>query len=130
MKTLWNLTQHSLTEEQVDDFANMVGGDLQIINISGNDEDIKNLLTFNEAPTKAEMEERANKLLNNPRCGDKIYALIGGAGYFMSTLESVLKANDITPLYSFSKRQSVEEHQEDGSVVKKNVFKHVKYIEV
>ena len=130
MKTLWNLTQHDMTEDQVNDFENMVNDAVQIINISGDNEKIKRLLTFDDIPSTEEMEKRADELIDNVCCGDENYALIGGAPYFMSTLERVLKHYDITPIYSFSKRQSIEEHLADGSVVKRNVFKHTGYIKV
>lgn len=130
MKALINLTQHCLTDEQVNDFSNMFPDeDVRFINASGSDETIKNLLTFDELPNMDELEERALLILKDLGCTPD-YALIGGASFFMSTLEKFLKVHHITPLYSFSKRQSVEVASPNGSVIKTSVFKHVGYINV
>ena len=56
--------------------------------------------------------------------------MIGGAPYFMSTLEKVLKEHGFTPLYAFSKRESIEEKMPDGSVKKVQVFRHIGFVEV
>jgi hypothetical protein len=39
-----------------------------------------------------------------------------------------LRAADITPLYAFSVRESVEQALADGSVRKVNVFRHAGFI--
>ena len=57
--------------------------------------------------------------------------MIGGAPYFMSTLEKKLKEYGIKPLYSFSKRIVEESEDKDtGEVVKKTIFKHLGFVEV
>jgi hypothetical protein len=56
-------------------------------------------------------------------------AMIGGAPFFMSTLEKTLKEYGIKPLYAFSKRESVEEN-ENGIIIKKSIFKHIGFVEV
>jgi hypothetical protein len=57
-------------------------------------------------------------------------AMIGGAPYLMSELEQALFERGITPLYAFSKRESVEEVTDSGETVKKTVFKHLGFVEV
>ena len=48
----------------------------------------------------------------------------------MSSLEKHLKINNIQPMYAFSVRESIEVVNDDGSVTKKNVFKHIGFVEV
>lgn len=133
MKIL-NLTQHVATPEQIEAGV-----------FEPTDEDkkeIQELLTFEEIPTTEVMETRANILalraseafeaLENPDeyVFIKKIAMIGGAPYFMSALESALKNDGFEVLYAFSKRESVDQVQLDGSVRKVAVFKHVGFVEV
>jgi len=139
-ETVLNLTQHAPTEEQAHD---------GVINTVAQTA-VKELLTFNEIPSLSEMEERANKLVDivvesvtciwygpeEPEDALTFFrttdtkVLIGGAPFFMSTLERVLKLNGITPMYAFSARDSVETVLEDGTVRKVNTFKHLGFVEV
>lgn len=57
-------------------------------------------------------------------------AMIGGAPFFMSTLESALKSAGITPVYAFSVRDSVEKPDGNCGVTKTNVFRHVGFVGV
>lgn len=119
MTTTINLTQHTATPEQ---------GCTEV----RNKEFLKALLTFNEIPTKSAMEARAAAIcfLAAETLGEMPEkAMIGGAPFFMSTLEKALKERGVQPVYAFSRRESVEEIQEDGSVIKKNVFKHICFVE-
>jgi len=59
--------------------------------------------------------------------GQKV--MIGGAPYLMSSLEKELRRWGLVPVYAFSKRECVEEQKEDGSVVKRTVFKFEGFIE-
>lgn len=54
--------------------------------------------------------------------------MVGGAPFFMAPLEAALRAVNIIPVYAFSKRESVEEKQPDGSVKKTQVFKHAGFV--
>ena len=135
-----NLTQHQMVQEQY----NFNDIELYEVQFKGHEkearEDIIEALSFNELPTKGEIESRAKTLstiavatLNQARdlseLDAKFYALIGGAPYLMSALEKELKEDGIIPLYAFSKRESVEKVNPDGSVTKTCVFKHAGYIE-
>lgn len=120
-----NLTQHMATQDQLD--AGVVEPWLEEDNSK---EFIQNYLTFQIIPTKEDMIERA-KLLADIAIAHKVdKVMIGGAPFFMSILEMVLKANNITPLYAFSIRETIVESMVDGSVIKKNVFKHIGFVEV
>lgn len=91
---------------------------------------MKELLTFSSLPSKEEIEFRAKALANIAlHCGAS-QAMIGGAPYLMSALEEALKNNGISPVYAYSERVSEEIELEDGSVVKRNVFKHLGFVEV
>ena len=115
-----NLTQHEATTDQRD--AGVVS--------SPYNAHIKALLTFNVIPSAGDIEERAVKLAEYAYGSGCKQAMIGGAPYLMSALERALKAQGITPVYAFSQRESVETIEEDGSVVKTNVFKHVGFVKV
>lgn len=127
-----NLTQHKATPEQkaagVWDFPDSVRGTLT------------DLLTFNGIPTKESMHGRAEAIYQFAKMHEPISSsgavnlcqtvMIGGAPFFMSTLESVLIAHGWKPCYAFSKRVVTEQKQEDGSVVKVSSFKHEGFFEV
>ena len=135
-----NLTQHQMVQEQYE----YNGIELYEVQFKGHEKearaDILEALTFNEIPSKEDIIGRAKTLstiavatLNQARdlsgLDAKFYALIGGAPYLMSALEKELKEDGIIPLYAFSKRESVEKVNPDGSVTKTCIFKHAGYIE-
>ena len=57
-----------------------------------------------------------------------IKAMIGGAPYLMSELEKELWYRGIEPVYSFSRRESVESTDAEGNVTKTSVFKHIGFV--
>lgn len=89
---------------------------------------VSSVLTFNEIPNSFQLEARAEILAYITKENGFESAMIGGAPYFMSYLEKALLENGIQPLYAFSVRESVEEIQNDGSVIKKNVFRHLGFV--
>jgi hypothetical protein len=105
-------------------------------------EKIKKLLTFEEIPTKEEIESRATKLAEIAVSEASMYAgdtdnkiwitrvMIGGAPYLMGALENAVRECGFTPVYAFSKRESVDQPQPDGSVRKIAVFRHLGFVEV
>lgn len=134
MKTvILNLTQHAATPEQLK--AGVV--DLSERKLA----ELKALLTFDSIPSTAELKDRAEKIerlavsflceitpedemLNDV----DLAAMIGGAPFFMATLESHLKERAIRPLYAFSQRVSVETQTESG-VVKTSEFRHMGFVD-
>ena len=128
-----NLTQHNATPEQK---AQLV------VEPRMTKEKIRELLTFEEIPSKEEIEARAEKLAEiaaseaNHYAGEtdnKIWitrVMIGGAPYLMGALEKALREMGFQPVYAFSKRESVEQPQPDGSVKKTAVFRHIGFVEV
>lgn len=134
MKIL-NLTQHNATPDQVK---------AGVVNVREEDKALlQELLTFDNIPTADEMEARAQDLavfaLTYDITGSEemdnsevncLHVMIGGAPFFMSFLEKALKANYLIPMYAFSKREVIEEPHLDGTVLKKQVFKHLGFVTI
>jgi len=103
---------------------------------------IQKLLTFEEIPTREEIELRANELARIAASEASHYAgdtdntvwitrvMIGGAPYLMGALERALRERGFTPVYAFSKRESIDQPQPDGSIKKISVFRHAGFVEV
>ena len=110
-----NLTIHEATPTQI-----RVG----VIDLEGeNLKTLKGLLDFRELPSTTDLYARAQKVAALIPEGVEV-AMIGGAPFFMAPLERALHARDITCLYAFSVRESVEAVQADGSILKTAVFRH------
>jgi cell wall-associated NlpC family hydrolase len=128
-----NLTQHVSTDEQK---AQLV------VEPRMTKAKIQKLLTFEEIPTKEEIEARAKELARIAASEASMYAgdtdnmiwitrvMIGGAPYLMGALENAVKECGFTPVYAFSKRESIDQPQPDGSVKKIAVFRHLGFVEV
>jgi hypothetical protein len=128
-----NLTQHVVTPEQE---AQLV------VEPRMCKAEIQKLLTFEEIPTKEEIESRATKLARIAASEATMYAgdtesllwithvMIGGAPFFMGALEKAVRECGFTPVYAFSKRESEDIPQPDGSVRKVQVFRHCGFVEV
>jgi len=112
---LINLTQHVATADQ---------GATEPANKAV----VQDLLTFEEIPTTALMVKRAKELADIAAEAGATEAMIGGAPFFMSVLEAALVMKKIEPVYAFSKRETVEEKQQDGSVRKVAVFRHLGFV--
>lgn len=117
MKIL-NLTQHLSTASQA------AAGVFE----PASKQAVRQLLTFDELPSREEIQSRASTIAEIACHEQAEVAMIGGAPYLMSALESALMFRGIAPVYAFSKRESVEETLEDGSVRKTMVFRHVGFI--
>lgn len=122
-----NLTQHVATAEQI------AAG---VIEPAAEDKEIiQDLLTFNEIPSVEELKGRAYNLatlVTNMGAANASHhtVMIGGAPFFMSFLQEALKKVGHKPVYAFSRRESVDQAQLDGTVKKVAVFKHLGFIEV
>ena len=117
-----NFTQHAATAEQLE--AGVI--DLMQHDLAS----LKALLNFVGLPTADEIYERAYAIA---ALAENLFAetvMVGGAPYLMGALERALNKVGIKPVYAFSERVSEEQVQEDGSVHKVNVFKHIGFIEV
>ena len=127
---IFNMTQHAATADQlavgVVDYP-----EYQARGRFLSRSEMVELLTFEKLPTAQDLERRATWLAEDLswRWGDGASAMIGGAPFFMPVLERKLKEYGIKVLYAFSKRESVEEQQPDGSVIKRNTFRHAGFVE-
>lgn len=120
MEKILNLTQHPASKEQVEQGVVDPGRGLKA--------KIRKLITFNELPARNIIAGRALALAGIVEALDEFrYTMIGGAPFFMSALESELKAVGVTPLYAFSKR--IVEEKADGSE-KKVLFRHEGFVEI
>ena len=112
-----NLTQHKSTPDQISAGVVDFPEHKRMVLVK--------LLTVNDLPTHAEVLRRCSDIsLLAVWHGAFTSAMIGGAPAMMRPLEDALLAYNIQPLYAFSKRESVEIEQPDGSVIKENVFRH------
>jgi len=119
-----NLTQHPATAEQAD--AGVVE--------PRDKEAVRRLLTFNSLPSGEEIAAAASALaelasadVDEVADGDPL-VMIGGAPFLMAPLERALRRFDLIPLYAFSRRESVEEVADDGTVTKRSVFRHAGFV--
>ena len=120
--TIINLTPYSATPEQV------VAG---VFDLCGNEgKKIRELLTFTELPLGPEVRDRAHSLaiLAASITPEVTGAMIGGAPYLMGPLHLELLALGILPMYSFSRRKSIEAKQPDGTIVKASPIAHVGFV--
>jgi hypothetical protein len=123
-----NLTQHKATQDQIDAGVTDAPEEYSA--------DIKRLLTFDSLPDRFEVQERAEQIAQlasvwgaDEDCPDPgLSAMIGGAPFLMSALESALLDYSIKPFYAFSQRESKETTDENGNVTKTNVFRHVGFV--
>ncbi len=122
-----NLTQHNATPDQKASGAVDLPETTRAL--------VREALTFNDLPDADVIRARAQAIVGLMLdCIDRLdwdadAAMIGGAPYLMSALESELREVGIRPLYAFSIRESVEAVAEDGSVTKQTVFKHEGFVE-
>jgi hypothetical protein len=115
-----NLTQHAATPEQVS---------AGVIDLKGDDAvALKEHLTFKELPSHEEIVAAAIAIAQLADHVGAKTAMIGGAPFLMGPLEHSLRARGITPVFAFSKRESVDEPLPDGGVRKTAVFKHAGFV--
>lgn len=126
-----NLTQHAATPEQ-----KLVG----VVEIPEYlKKELIELITFEEVPSPANMEDRAIKIAQLYERARSIlsqdgmvpigsFAMVGGAPYFQVFLEKALRDINVEPLHAFSKRESVDQPQADGTTKKMVVFRHAGFV--
>ena len=120
-----NLTQHPASEAQKEEgVVDLTGPELQ---------ELKELLTFRELPTKKVVWWRAKRIATLAHRGTRGVveggsAMVGGAPYLMEPLVIALREESITPVFAFSERQSVEVTLPDGSTRKSQIFRHLGFV--
>lgn len=128
--TIFNLTQHSATEEQINAGVKDLDADLRML--------LKKFLTFEDIPSSEKLQNRADFITamleaqimrdDDGEFPERRRAMIGGAPFFMRVLEEHLLGSHIEPMYAFSVRESVEHADDDGIVIKRNVFRHKGFV--
>lgn len=116
--SILNLTQHNAAPDQ------LVAGVIEPADKGA----VTALLTFEELPDPEFIRERARALARIARDSGHKKAMIGGAPWFMPLLEGYLQMAGVEPVYAFSRRESVEQPQADGSTKKVNVFRHAGFV--
>jgi len=114
-----NLTQHPASPEQVQ--AGVVEPEDKT--------KVRELLTFNEIPSRNEIIETAEVLADLAKDHGAEAAMIGGALFLMAPLAQALRDRGVTPLFAFTKRAVKEVALPDGTVEKKAVFRHEGWVE-
>lgn len=127
-----NLTQHNATTDQLAADVVDLPADQQ--------QALKQLITFDTLPDLGELKDRAMKVaqlalrffeaqgVETGNYRNKPVAMIGGAPFFMATLEWALLGDYIKQVYAFSQRVSVETQTESG-VVKTSEFRHMGFVD-
>jgi hypothetical protein len=123
-KKIVNLTQHVATPEQIAQ---------GVVDLDHEDRaECARLLTFDELPTEEDLWVRADQLVELVKCSPisepGCWVMIGGAPFFMESLATALRREGYCPVYAFSRRESIEEKQADGSVRKVAVFRHLGFV--
>lgn len=121
MTKILNLTQHPASAEQRAAGVVDLTGDKLV--------ELKGLLTFNNLPWAEQVEEAACLIADLATDSGFESAMIGGAPFLMPSLTEILCDKDVQVLFAFSRRESVEEVQADGSVLKRAVFRHLGFVE-
>jgi len=116
--TTLNLTQHPANDAQTAEGV-VEPADKQAV---------KALLTFHELPERSEVVARATQLAKLAAESGHKRAMVGGAPFLMAPLHAALEAVGVEPVYAFSRRESVEETAEDGTVTKRSVFRHLGFV--
>lgn len=119
MYAIINLTQHAATQQQI--AAGVVEPE--------DKEVVQRLLTFDAVPTAKEVSNRAADLALIAMKAGAEAAMIGGAPFLMGVLERELEAQGLKSLYSFTRREVVEQPDGEGGVRKISVFKHIAFYE-
>lgn len=109
MKKLLNLSNHNLTPQQTEELSTL---GYQAIELNTTDKQAWGQLN------PQDYKQICNKILGSYAAD--AYHLAG----FPAAVVYVTKATTKPCYYAYSVRQSIETVQEDGTVVKKNIFKH------
>lgn len=120
MNPVLNLTQHKATPDQIAVGVFDAPDDLREI--------IADLLTFDQPPTHAQMRVRARELARIVSMFQVDKVMVGGAPFFMGPLVAELRYIHRASLFAFSRRESVDQPQPDGTVRKVAVFKHAGFV--
>ena len=125
MRKIMNLTQHIATPTQKEVGVFDLPDELR--------SELKELHTWENLPTRMEIAERIYHIKEfceklHAEFPDVRHAMIGGVPFMNWCWERELKYVDVIPMYAFSRRNTVETPQPDGTVKKTVVFEHLGFV--
>ncbi|HPW67759.1 MAG TPA: hypothetical protein PLS84_11860 [Salinivirgaceae bacterium] len=125
MKKILNTMQHALTSEQETDLGGMFGiyylRELQDVNF----ELFKQLSNI---AVDSDLNDLANCLLEVARKFDIVILPIGSPAFMFKFATKTPANMDITFLFAHSDRIAIEKTNDDGTITKTSIFKHVKFL--
>lgn len=130
MRRILNLTQHSATADQAAE---------GVVDLPGYErEQAMELLNFAECPDAADIADRVHDLALLASMSDAwgeagppadARVMIGGALWLMAPLAAeLLHTHRLQPVFAFSRRESLDQPQQDGTVRKTVVFRHAGWV--
>lgn len=123
MKKIFLLFSHTLTTDQEKDLKEHHGIE-EMIYLPSNLQDIWSNVDP-EIIEDEKLQEVLDYVISNSKKKD--YVLIQGEWGFVYKSIDFFKENKRVPIYSTTKRDVVETTQPDGTIIKKSIFKHIKY---
>lgn len=123
-KLFFNLTNHSLTNDQLNDVKAKGATVIEL------PEDLKKAWGACDPDNWKETKTNTlNFVIEYDDGGerdfdDEVVILLAGYAPLICNLTNSFSCNNFKVVYADSKRESVEKTLEDGSVIKQNVFKH------
>lgn len=126
-----NTMQHQLTAIQIRNLENSSIGNNDIVSLKEIDNGLFTELANCPADVNKlyELAARLTSIINDKKPEAVILPI--GSPAFMFILSKEIGMNNRTRfMFSHTERNSVDEHQPDGSIVKRVVFNHVKWLSV
>jgi hypothetical protein len=125
MKKILNTMQHVLTDEQIADLSGMFNN----ANVSDlRDVDNELFKQLSSVSVDASLNDLANQLLEVSRKFDIVILPIGSPAFMFKFATKTHANMDIVFMFAHSDRIAIEKQNEDGTVTKTSVFKHVKFL--
>lgn len=123
MKNIFLLFSHTLTEMQKKDLKENHGVE-EMIYLPPHLQEI-----WSNVDPEIVEDNKLQKVLDYviERSKKKDYVLIQGEWGFVYKSINFFKETNRIPIYSTTKRDVIETTQFDGTIIKKSVFKHIKY---
>ena len=120
--TILNLTQHQATQDQIADGVYEPSNEVK--------EQIKALLTFDSSvlTDPSLIRNRVAELVQLVKDEGAYSVMLGGAPFFMGPLANALTEAGVEVVFSFTDRVSVDVKNEDGTITKTSVFKHLGFV--
>lgn len=124
MKIL-NTMNHALNDEQIADLNNMFDN-VEVLDLR--DENNELFKQISNISVDANLNDLAEQLLNVAKEFDIVILPIGSPAFMFTFSRLTHFHRDIVFMFAHSDRVSVEKQNEDGTVTKTNIFKHVKFL--